>query len=103
MGVADLPISLDRERIERFCQAHGIRVLSLFGSVLREDFDPEHSDVDVLAEFAPGALHGVGWNYLDYGRELSAIFGRKVDFCSKLRPWLRERVEQERLLIYEQA
>jgi predicted nucleotidyltransferase len=31
--------------------------------VLREDFDPAHSDVDVLAEFAPGALNGVGFRY----------------------------------------
>ena len=29
-------------------------VLSLFGSVLRDDFDPQRSEVDVVAEFEPG-------------------------------------------------
>ena len=52
MSVAELPIQIDRERIARFCQERGIRKLSLFGSVLRDDFDPQQSDVDVLAELA---------------------------------------------------
>ena len=46
-----MPIQIDRKRIARFCQERGIRKLSLFGSVLRDDFDPWQSDVDVLAEF----------------------------------------------------
>ncbi|MGD0413152.1 MAG: nucleotidyltransferase domain-containing protein [Verrucomicrobiota bacterium] len=49
---AALPIAIDRERIAEFCRARGIRKLSLFGSVLRDDFDPARSDVDVLAEFS---------------------------------------------------
>jgi len=47
---AELPIPIDRERIAEFCRAHGIRKLSLFGSVLRDDFDPARSDVDALGE-----------------------------------------------------
>jgi predicted nucleotidyltransferase len=52
--------------------------------------------VDVLAEFKPGALQGVGWDYFSYGEELGRILGRPVDFCSRLRPWLREQVEREK-------
>ena len=37
----------------------GIRKLRLFGSVLRDDFDPARSEVDVLAEFAPGVCPGL--------------------------------------------
>jgi predicted nucleotidyltransferase len=33
-----------------------IRRLSLSGSMLREDFNPERSDVGGLAEFEPGTL-----------------------------------------------
>lgn len=61
MSIADLPIEIDREKITEFCRARGIRRLSLFGSVLRDDFDPERSDLDVLAEFEPGALNDVGF------------------------------------------
>jgi predicted nucleotidyltransferase len=48
--LAKLPIEIYRERIAEFCRARGIRKLSLFGSVLRDDFDPARSDVDVLAD-----------------------------------------------------
>jgi len=33
-----LPIEIPKEKIEQFCQRHYIRKLSLFGSVLRDDF-----------------------------------------------------------------
>jgi uncharacterized protein len=70
-------IAVNREKIAEFCRQHHIRRLSLFGSVLREDFRPD-SDVDVLIEFEPG--HTVGLIRLaGMERELSEIVGRKVD------------------------
>ncbi len=103
MATANLPIAIDRERIARFCHERGIRSLSLFGSVLRDDFDPERSDVDVLAEFAPGALRGVGVRYFGFAEELGTILGHKVDFCSQLHPAFRECVGREAVRVYEQA
>jgi len=103
MTVAELPISIDHEKIAAFCRARGIRKLSLFGSVLRADFDPEHSDVDVLAEFEPGALQGVGFRYFGYGDELARILGRKVDFCSRLNRYIEATVRREALPIYERT
>jgi predicted nucleotidyltransferase len=103
MSAAELPIVLDREKIAEFCRARGIRRLSLFGSVLREDFDPQRSDVDVLAEFKPGALQGVGFRYFGYGEELARIIGRKVDFCSRLNKYIEAAVRREALPIYERA
>lgn len=99
----ELPIKIDREKIAAFCRERGIRKLSLFGSVVRDDFDPERSDVDVLAEFAPRALEGVGWRYFGWGDELAEIVGRKVDFCSNLHPRIEKRVKQEALTLYEHA
>jgi uncharacterized protein len=103
MSVAELPIRIDREQIARFCQERGIRKLSLFGSVLRHDFDPQQSDVDVLAEFEPGVLKNVGFQYFGYGKELAAIIGRKVDFCSRLHPLMLGRVKDELFPVYERA
>jgi predicted nucleotidyltransferase len=101
MSVAELPIQFDQERIAMFCRERGIRKLSLFGSVLRDDFDPANSDVDVLAEFEPGALDGVGFRYFGYGEQLSVILGRKVDFCSRLNRHIESCVRREALAIYE--
>ena len=103
MRAVELPINLDRERIAVFCRQRGIHKLSLFGSVLREDFDPERSDVDVLAEFEPDALKSVGFRYFGYGEELASILGRKVDFCSRLNKYIEAAVRAEAIPIYERA
>ena len=47
-------LPLPQEKIADFCRRHRISKLSLFGSVLRDDFGPQ-SDIDVLVEFEPGA------------------------------------------------
>jgi predicted nucleotidyltransferase len=70
-------IRIPREKIANFCLRNHIRKLSLFGSVLRDDFGPE-SDVDVLVEFEPE--YRVGLIRLSSMEiELSQILGRKVD------------------------
>ncbi|MEO6872153.1 MAG: nucleotidyltransferase domain-containing protein [Chthoniobacterales bacterium] len=76
----------DRPTHRPFLQGTGVRSLALFGSVLREDFDPKQSDIDVRAEFAPGALHGVGLRYFDFAEDLGAILGHRVDFSSPVPP-----------------
>jgi uncharacterized protein len=103
MSVAELPIQIDREKIAEFCRARGITRLSLFGSVLRDDFDPVRSDVDVLAEFAPGVRPGL--KFFGYGDELADIIGRKVDFNTEawLSEYFRDEVVNEAVPIYEQA
>ena len=71
-------VSISRDALAAFCREHGIRRLSIFGSVLREDFGPE-SDIDVLVEFEPARTPGL----LGVARmelELSKLFsGRRVD------------------------
>ena len=103
MSVAELPIQIDREKIAEFCRARGIRKLSLFGSVLRDDFDPARSDVDVLAEFAPGMRPG--WEFFGWHEDLAPIIGRKVDLHTpaSLSKYFRDEVLQEALTLYEQA
>jgi len=98
-----LPIRFDRDRVAQFCRDRGISRLSLFGSVLRDDFDPACSDVDVLADFKPGATRGIGFRFFGYGDELSGILGRKVDFCSRLDPRLEPTVRREAVTIYEDS
>ncbi|CAN5567561.1 nucleotidyltransferase family protein [soil metagenome] len=74
-------IEVDRERIAGFCRRWRITELSLFGSVLRDDFRPE-SDVDVLVVFAPEAEWGFG-DLLQMEEELTEIFGHRADLVEK--------------------
>ena len=72
-----LPIEFDREKLAEFCRRNHIRKLSLFGSVLHDDFGPE-SDVDMLVEYEPGAKI----TFIDMGSQeiaLAEMVGRKVD------------------------
>ncbi len=70
-------IGVPQEQVGDFCRRNHIRSLSLFGSVLSEDFGPD-SDVDVLVEFDPG--HRVGLIRLaGMEIELSRILGRRID------------------------
>jgi predicted nucleotidyltransferase len=95
-------IEIPRERIAAFCQANGIRRLSLFGSVIHDDFRPE-SDIDVLVEFQPGAR--VGLAFIRMQDELSALLGRSVDLHTpgSLSKYFREAVLSEAETLYVAA
>ena len=71
-------IKIPKAKLAEFCKKNKIKRLSLFGSVLREDFGP-NSDIDVLVEFEPGARVGF-FELFDMEQELSGLFGgRKVE------------------------
>jgi len=71
-------IPVHKQQIAEFCRQHHIRRLSLFGSVLRADFNAQ-SDVDVLVEFEPEHVPGL-LGIARMERELSELFGgRNVD------------------------
>ncbi len=70
-------IDIQDNKIADFCRRHHIQKLSLFGSVLRDDFKPD-SDIDVLVEFETDHTPGF-FRLFDMEDELSAMFGRKVD------------------------
>jgi predicted nucleotidyltransferase len=95
MIVMGIHVAIDPQAIAAFCRRHGIRRLSLFGSVLRDDFRPE-SDVDVLVEYGPN--RPVGFAILDMEEDLSKLLGgRRVDVIPTkyLNRRLRERVLAE--------
>lgn len=70
------------QEIEDFCQRWHITELALFGSILREDFDPNHSDVDVLATFEPTYTRSLD-HMMQMQDELEHLCGRKVDIISR--------------------
>ncbi len=87
-------------RLAEFCRKHHIRKLSLFGSVLRDDFRPD-SDIDVLVEFEPGKTPGFG--IIGMEDELSQMLGRKVDLRTPqdLSRYFRDQVVREAKALYE--
>ena len=79
--MAEARVPVPHDKIETFCRKWKVKELSLFGSVLTNEFLPE-SDVDVLVELHP--RHGLTlYDWLDMIEDLKAIFGRNVDLIAK--------------------
>lgn len=74
-------IEIDREKLEAFCQKWKITELSLFGSVLRDDFRPD-SDVDVLVTFDPNAQWSL-FDMVDIEDDLQRMLNREVDVMTR--------------------
>lgn len=74
-------LSISSEPIVKFCQRWHITEFALFGSILRDDFNPA-SDVDVMVSFHPNAR----WTLFDMvgmQHELEHIFGCRVDLVER--------------------
>ena len=94
-------IELPSAKIIEFCQRHHIRRLSLFGSVLREDFGPS-SDIDFLVEFEPGHTPGL-FGITGMEIDLTALLGRKADLrtAEELSRYFRQEVLDTAKILYE--
>lgn len=95
-----LNISIPQREVAEFCRRHGIRKLSLFGSVLSDRFRPD-SDIDVLVELAdeqPVGLIALAAMEI----ELGEILGRKVDLRtpSELSRYFRDEVLRTAVVQY---
>jgi len=69
------------DRIEEFCRKWNVRELSLFGSILRDDYRPD-SDVDMLFDFEPHARRTL-LDLVAMREELCDLLGRPVDLISR--------------------
>ena len=97
-----MKLTIPPDRLADFCRRNHIRRLSLFGSVLRDDFRPD-SDVDVLVEFEPG--HTPGLKFIALQDELSQLLGREVDLNTPafLSTYFRDEVLDEAEVLYDAA
>ena len=97
LATIDIPMN----RVAAFCEKWQVAELSVFGSVLRDDFRPD-SDVDVLVSFKPGA--GMTFEgLLDMRDELREIFGREVDLVEKrlvTNPFRRHQILTTKKVLY---
>src|SRR5215216_1869434 len=98
--VADKIRLPEPEWLAEFCKSNHIRKLSVFGSVLRNDFHPG-SDVDLLVEYEPAARVGY-FAMMRMEDELANKIGREVDLRTpeELSKHFRQRVLDEAEPLY---
>ena len=79
MSVRDNILASLRALMPELSSKYNVQSLGLFGSVTREDFKDDSSDIDIIVEFS----RPVGVEFIDLGNYLEAIFKRKVDLVSR--------------------
>ena len=86
-------ISVDPVAMAQLCREFGVARLSAFGSAVRDDFDVERSDVDLLVEFRPEARAGL-LALVRLEDKLTELFDRQVDLLTPdgLSKYLRNEV-----------
>jgi predicted nucleotidyltransferase len=93
-------VSFPADWLTDFCTRGRIVRLSLFGSVLRDDFHDE-SDIDILVEYVPNA--GVGYfEMMEMQCALKNKLGRRVDLRTpaELSKYFREKVVSGAFQLY---
>jgi predicted nucleotidyltransferase len=94
-------VDIPENKVAEFCQRWQIKELSIFGSALRDDFQPE-SDVDVLVVFEENAPWGL-FDLMRAEEDLEQILGREVDLVEKStvrNPFRRHHILSYREVIY---
>lgn len=67
------------EEITHLCQRYAVRTLAVFGSALREDFDPDRIDIDLAVEFSASAQCPPARRYLEFKTDLEQLLKCAVD------------------------
>ena len=94
-------IDIRDSKLSEFCRKWKVKELSLFGSILRDDFSPD-SDIDVLVVFQPDDPWSL-WDLMDMKEQLEVLFGRSVDLVEKeaLRnPWRKRQILSTYEVVY---
>jgi|SRR6185295_8591626 len=97
----DNRIGASAKKLEDFCLKWRVEELSLFGSILGDDFRTD-SDIDVLIRFAPEEK----WTLFDLTRmqaELMTILGRNVDLVDVRglkNPFRRKQILATKKVVY---
>lgn len=96
-------ITENRDKIIELCRQHHVRRLSVFGSAVRDDFNPERSDVYLIVEFEPLPYPASVDNYWSLEDALKALFARKVDLIRDglaRNPYLLREIRAEQETLY---
>jgi hypothetical protein len=94
------------ERIRELCAEFHVRRLALFGSAVRDDFDPGRSDIDFVVEFERMDPVDHMRAYFGLAEELKALFQTDVDLIERApirNPYFLREIEDTQAVVYDAA
>lgn len=96
-------LEVHRDEVAAVCRRLGVERLDVFGSAVREDFDPNRSDLDFLVRFASPHDSGYADRYLELAEGLERVFQRRVDLLTERslhNPILKQTIASDCLNFY---
>ncbi len=96
-------IGSKKTELAGLCRRFHVRRLDLFGSASGGDFDPSHSDIDLLVEFEPGDTMPALHQYFGLKDTLEVLLNRPVDLVvasAVKNPYIRRSIEESRETLY---
>ncbi len=99
-------IEYKRRELEVLCERRAVERLTLFGSALRDDFDPEKSELDFSVTFSPMSPERHAAAHFGLLDNLEGLFGRRVglvEIGAVRNPYLRRSIEEEQETVYAAA
>jgi hypothetical protein len=96
-------IEQHRARLLDLCRQYDVRRLDIIGSALRDDFDPDRSDLDFVVEFNNLSVDNAADRYFGLMVDLEDLFGRSIDLVSYpaiRNPYFKEAVDKTRVMLY---
>ena len=96
-------IESKREAIAALCRKYGVVRMDVFGSVLRDDYDPGRSDVDLLVDFETRDPYALAEAYFDMLDELRELLGGPVDLVMSgaiKNPYILADIEASKQVLY---
>ena len=76
---------------------YAVSSIGLFGSIVRDDFSTDNSDVDIIVDFSKP----IGIEFVDLAEYLESVIKRKVDLVSQkgIKPKYFEQIQNEILYV----
>jgi len=103
-----LPIEIENKigKLILLCNKYKVKRIFVFGSIVKGNFNPRTSDVDLIVEIEDLPPSEKGELIMNLWSELETLFARKVDLLTNLNiknPYLRNEIENSKYLIYDRA
>ena len=96
-----LDIQQYNDDIVAICKSLSVKQLYLVGSAVRDDFNDEKSDIDVLVEFE--GQKRLFYRYFELKEKLETLLGRNVDIIqikAVKNPYVQRNLERDKVAIY---
>ncbi len=92
-----------QDQLRELCRKYDVHRLDAFGSAVRSDFDPAHSDLDLVVEFNDFTVDNAADRYFGLMVDLEDLFGRPIDLVSYRairNPFFKQAVDKSRVALY---